>query len=39
MDWDALGAIAEAVGAIAIIVSLVYVAAQIRQNTVIEWIR
>jgi hypothetical protein len=34
MDWDALGAIAEAVGAIAIIVSLVYVAAQIRQNNI-----
>lgn len=33
MDWEALGAIAEAVGAIAIFVSLVYVAAQIRQNT------
>jgi len=33
MEWEALGAVAEAVGAIAIVVSLVYVAAQIRQNT------
>lgn len=33
MNWEALGAIAEAVGAIAVFVSLVYVAVQIRQNT------
>ncbi len=33
MNWEAVGAIAEASGAIAIFVSLVYVAAQIRQNT------
>jgi len=33
MNWDAVGAIAEAAGAIAIFVSLVYVAVQIRQNT------
>lgn len=33
MNWDALGAIAEAVGAIAVFVSLVYVAIQIRQST------
>ncbi len=33
MNWEALGAIAEATGAIAVFVSLVYVAAQIRQNT------
>lgn len=33
MNWEAVGAIAEAAGAIAIFVSLVYVAAQIRQNT------
>lgn len=32
MNWDALGAIAEAVGAIAVCVSLVYVAIQIRQS-------
>jgi len=33
MNWDAVGAIAEAVGAIAVFVSLIYVAMQIRQNT------
>jgi len=33
LNWDALGAIAEAVGAIAVVVSLIYVAVQIRQNT------
>lgn len=33
MNWEAVGAISEAVGVIAILVSLVYVAAQIRQNT------
>ena len=33
MNWEALGAIAESVGAIAVFVSLVYVAVQIRQNT------
>jgi len=33
MNWEALGATAEAVGAVAIFVSLVYVATQIRQNT------
>jgi len=33
MNWEALGAISEAAGAIAILVSLIYVAVQIRQNT------
>lgn len=33
MNWDAISAIAEAVGAIAVVISLVYVAVQIRQNT------
>ena len=33
MNWDAVAAIAEAVGAIAIVVSLVYVSVQIRHNT------
>ena len=33
MNWEALGAIAEAAGVIAILISLIYVAAQIRQNT------
>lgn len=33
MNWEAVGATAEAIGVIAIFVSLVYVAAQIRQST------
>ena len=33
MDWTALGAIGEIVGALAVVASLVYVAAQIRLNT------
>lgn len=33
MNWEAVGALAEAIGVIAIFVSLVYVAMQIRQNT------
>ena len=33
MNWDALGAIAELIGGIATVVTLVYLATQIRQNT------
>ena len=33
MNWDALGAIAELIGAIAVVATLIYLAAQIRQNT------
>jgi hypothetical protein len=33
MNWEAIGAVAEAAGVIAILISLVYVAIQIRQNT------
>ena len=33
MNWDALGAIGELVGAVAVIGSLIYVAVQIRANT------
>lgn len=33
MNWEAVGAIAEVVGVLAIIVSLIYLAVQIRQNT------
>jgi hypothetical protein len=33
MNWEAVGAIAEAVGVMAIFISLIYVAIQIRQNT------
>jgi hypothetical protein len=33
MNWDAIGAIGETLGAIAVVVSLIYLAAQIRQNS------
>jgi hypothetical protein len=33
LSWDALGAIAELIGALGVIASLAYLAAQIRQNT------
>ena len=33
MNWDAISAIGEIVGAVAVVISLVYVAVQIRQNT------
>ena len=33
MNWEAIGAVGEIVGAIAVVVTLVYLAAQIRQNS------
>jgi hypothetical protein len=33
MNWEAIGTIAEVVGAVAVVLSLIYVAAQIKQNT------
>jgi hypothetical protein len=33
MNWDAIGALAELFGALAVVVSLLYLASQIRQNT------
>ncbi len=33
MNWDAIGAIGEVVGAIAVVATLVYLAVQLRQNT------
>ena len=33
MNWDAIGAIAELLGAVGVIASLIYLATQIRQNT------
>ena len=33
MNWDAIGAIGEVIGAIAVVASLVYLARQIRQNS------
>jgi hypothetical protein len=32
MDWDVIGASAEAIGALAVIVTLVYLAVQTRDN-------
>ena len=33
MNWDAIGAVAELLGAIGVIISLIYLAGQIRRNT------
>ena len=33
MNWDAIGSIAEVIGAIAVVASLLYLSGQIRQNT------
>jgi len=33
MNWDALGAVSELVGAVAVVATLIYLAVQIRQNT------
>ena len=33
MNWDAIGAVGETVGALAVLLTLVYLAMQIRQNT------
>lgn len=33
MNWEAIGAIGDIVGAVAVVISLVYVAVQVRQNT------
>ena len=33
MNWEAIGAMAELVGAIAVVATLIYLAAEIRQNT------
>jgi len=33
MNWEAIGAISEMIGALAVVISLVYLAFQIRQNT------
>ena len=33
MNWDAIGAIGEVLGAIAVVVTLIYLALQVRQNT------
>jgi len=33
MDWDAIGAIAEVVAAVAVVVSLIYIAVQVKGNS------
>ena len=33
IEWEAISAVSEIIGAVAVVVSLIYVAAQIRQNT------
>ena len=33
MNWEAVSAVGEIIGAVAVVISLIYVAAQIRQNT------
>lgn len=33
MNWDAIGAIGENIGAFAVVISIIYLAVQIRQNT------
>ncbi len=33
MSWDALGAIAEVIGTVAVVVSVIYLAVQVRENT------
>ena len=33
MNWEAIGTVAEVIGAVAVVLSLIYVAAQIKQNT------
>jgi len=33
MNWDAIGAVSELVGALAVVITLIYLALQIRQNT------
>ena len=33
MNWTAIGAVGEIIGAVAVVLSLIYLAAQIRQNT------
>ncbi len=33
MNWDAIGAVADAIGAVVVVVTLIYLTIQIRQNT------
>jgi hypothetical protein len=36
MNWEAIGAIGELIGAVAVVITLVYLAVQIRQNTMVS---
>ncbi len=33
MDWDAIGAVSEALGTLAVVITLIYLSTQIRQNS------
>jgi hypothetical protein len=33
MNWDSVGAVGEIVGALAVLITLIYLSVQIRQNT------
>ena len=33
MNWDAIGSIAEVIGALAVLITLAYLAVQVRQNS------
>lgn len=33
MNWEAIGAIAEVIGAVAVVASVIYLAFQVRENT------
>ena len=35
MNWDAIGAIGEVIGAVAVFVTLIYLAYQLRQNNIL----
>ena len=35
MNWTALGAIAELIGGLAVLITLIYLAVQVRQNTAV----
>ncbi|MFT4815649.1 MAG: hypothetical protein ACI9IQ_001142, partial [Cyclobacteriaceae bacterium] len=36
MNWDAIGALGEVAGALVVIISVVYLASQVRQNTAVS---
>ena len=36
MNWDAIGAVGEIVGALAVVISVIYLAVQIRQTNILD---